>query len=75
MSNNHTRLIVLLAFWAFDLWARCQYNRHRETYLSPPDSACPNCWSQSLGDFFKETFEERLRDDPEFAHYRRPSRL
>jgi uncharacterized protein (DUF885 family) len=24
-------------------------------------------WSQSLGNFFKETFEERLRDDPEFA--------
>ena len=24
-------------------------------------------WEQSLGDFFKETFEERLRDDPEFA--------
>ncbi len=24
-------------------------------------------WAQSLGDFFKETFEERLRDDPEFA--------
>jgi hypothetical protein len=24
-------------------------------------------WAESLADFFKQTFEERLRDDPEFA--------
>jgi hypothetical protein len=35
-------LIILLAFWSFDLWARCQYNRRRETYLSFSDFACPN---------------------------------
>ena len=26
-------------------------------------------WSQSIGTFFKETFEQELRDDPEFATY------
>lgn len=26
-------------------------------------------WSQSIQTFFKETFEQRLRDDPEFATY------